>query len=86
MKNMCFRVNPVLQARFEAMLSVLDMSKQEALTEAVQDMVNRADEKLEKLGLGPVSYDARLRELGFELGEPDAEGRRSINRIAKEGA
>lgn len=86
MKNMCFRMNPVLQARFEAMLSAMDMSKQEALTEAVQDMMDRVDGKLEKLGLGPVSYDARLRELGFELGEPDAEGRRSINRVTKEGA
>jgi len=86
MKNMCFRVNPVLQARFGAMLSVLDMSKQEALTEAMQDMMNRVDDKLQKLGLAPVSYDGRLRELGFELGEPDSEGRRSINRVTKEGA
>lgn len=86
MKNMCFRVHPVLQARFESVLNALDMSKQEALTEAIQDMVTRADEKLTQIGLGPVSYDARLRELGFELGAPDKDGSRKINRIAKEGA
>lgn len=86
MKNMCFRVHPVLQARFESVLNALDMSKQEALTEAIQDMVTRADEKLKQIGLGPVSYDARLRELGFELGAPDKDGSRKINRIAKEGA
>lgn len=86
MKNMCFRVHPVLQARFESVLNALDMSKQEALTEAIQDMVTRADEKLTQIGLGPVSYDVRLRELGFELGAPDKDGSRKINRIAKEGA
>jgi hypothetical protein len=86
MKNMCFRVHPVLQARFESVLNALDMSKQEALTEAIQDMVTRADEKLRQIGLGPVSYDARLRELGFELGAPDKDGSRKINRVAKERA
>jgi hypothetical protein len=33
-----------------------------------------------------VSYEVRLRELGFELGAPDADGARKIIRLAKEGA
>ncbi len=81
MKNMCFRVDPVTQARFEATISALDLSKQEALSEMLWEMLDRIDEQLERIGVGKVDYDKRLQELGFRLGEPDAEGMRAIVRI-----
>lgn len=80
MKNICFRVSPLLQARFETTLEALDMSKQEALTEALEEMLNKFDEKLQLVGLGQLSYEDRLMELGYKLGEPDAEGQRSLFR------
>lgn len=85
MKNMCFRVNPLLQARFEVSLDALGMSKQEALTEALQEMLNKYDAKLREVGLGPLSYDNRLKELGFALSPPDEDGSQRLVRIAKEG-
>lgn len=85
MKNMCFRVNPLLQARFEVSLDALGMSKQEALTEALQEMLNKYDDKLREVGLGPLGYDDRLKELGFALSPPDQEGSQRLVRIAKEG-
>lgn len=81
MKNICFKVDPVTQARFETMASALDLSKQEALSEMLQEMLKLVDEKLEAVGIGKINYDKRLRELGYELGEPDEDGRRSINSI-----
>ena len=86
MKNMCFRVNPLLQARFEVTLEALGMLKQEALTEALQEMLNKFDEKLTKVGIGALSYDKRLNELGFTLDAPDAEGGQRLVRLPKEGA
>ena len=86
MKNMCFRVNPLLQARFEVTLDALGMSKQEALTEALQEMLNKFDEKLTQVGIGSISYDKRLAELGFTLDAPDAEGGQRLIRLPKEGA
>lgn len=85
MKNMCFRVSPLLQARLEVTLQALGMSKQEALTEAVQEMLNRFDDKLTQVGIGTLSYEKRLNELGFAL-EPDADGGRRMVRLRKEGA
>jgi hypothetical protein len=85
MKNMCFRVSPLLQARFEVSLDALGMSKQEALTEALQEMLNRYDAKLREVGLGPLEYENRLKELGFALSPPDDEGSQRLVRIPKEG-
>jgi len=81
MKNMCFRISPVTQARMEATLDALDISKQEALTVMLEEMLNRFDQKLREVGIGSISYDTRLRELGYELGEPNADGQRSINPV-----
>ena len=86
MKNMCFRVSPLLQARFEVTLEALGMSKQEALTEALQEMLNKFDEKLTQVGLGALGYEARLNELGFALEEPEADGSRRMVRLVKETA
>ena len=85
MKNMCFRVSPLLQARFEVSLDALGMSKQEALTEALQEMLNKYDAKLREVGLGPLEYDNRLKELGFALSAPDEDGSQRLVRFAKEG-
>ena len=85
MKIMCFRVSPLLQARFEVSLDALGMSKQEALTEALQEMLNEYDAKLREVGLGPLEYENRLKELGFALSPPDDEGSQRLVRIAKEG-
>lgn len=84
MKNMCFRVHPVTQARLEATLDALGISKQEALTVMLNEMLDRFDQKLRDVGLGSISYDTRLKELGYELGEPDADGRRSINPVTNQ--
>lgn len=81
MKNMCFRVDPVTQARFEATIGALDISKQEALTEMLWEMLDRIDAQLEQVGLGAINYDKRLAELGFELSDPDENGNRSLKRI-----
>jgi hypothetical protein len=81
MKNMCFRVHPVLQARFEVTIGALGISKQEALTEMIEEMLNQIDNKLERVGVGALSYDARLRELGYEFGPEDSEGCRPIHRL-----
>lgn len=81
MKNMCFRVDPVTQARFEATINALDMSKQEALTEMLWEMLNRIDAQLERIGIGKIGYEHRLRELGYEMAEPDENGQRRIQRI-----
>lgn len=85
MKNMCFRVSPLLQARFEVTLEALGMSKQEALTEALQEMLNKFDDKLTQVGLGPLGYEKRLNELGFGLEPEDADGSRRMFRLPKEG-
>lgn len=85
MKNMCFRVDPFTQARFEATIEALGMTKQEALMEAVEELLNRIDDKLTKIGLGPIGFEDRMRDLGFELGEPDADGDRPIQRIGANG-
>lgn len=87
MKNMCFRVDPVLQARFETTIDALGISKQEALTEMLAAMLDQIDNKLADVGLGKLNYDARLRELGFELRDAaDYEGK-ELRRIdaAKKG-
>ena len=86
MKNMCFRVHPVLQARFEVTLQALGMSKQEALTEALEELLNRFDEKLSTVGLGAISYDKRLKELGYTLGPPDEHGGRKVIRLTTKEA
>jgi len=85
MKNMCFRVSPLLQARFEVSLDALGMSKQEALTEALHEMLNKYDAKLREVGLGPLDYESRLKELGFALSPPDEDGSQRLVRFAKEG-
>jgi hypothetical protein len=87
MKNICFRIDPLLQARFEVSLDALGMSKQEALSEALHEMLNQFDAKLRQVGLGPLSYEGRLRELGFELG-PETEHGRALVRVEppKKGA
>lgn len=85
MKNMCFRVDPFTQARFEATIEALGMTKQEALMEAIVEMLNRIDDKLEEVGLGPIGFEDRMRDLGFELGAPDADGNRPIQRIGGDG-
>ena len=81
MKNMCFRISPVTQARMEVTLDALGISKQEALTVMLNEMLDRFDQKLLEVGIGSISYDTRLRELGYELGEPDADGFRQINPV-----
>lgn len=81
MKNMCFRVDPLTQARFEAAIGVLNISKQEALTEMLSEMLDRIDEQLKSIGLEPVSFTERLQELGYELSPPDADGLQSIVRV-----
>lgn len=78
MKNICFRIDPLLQARFEVSLVALGMSKQEALSEALHEMLNQFDAKLMQVGLGPLNYEGRLRELGFELGPDTEHGRRLV--------
>jgi hypothetical protein len=78
MKNMCFRISPVLQAKMEVTLEALGVSKQEALTEMLQEMLFRFDQKLIEVGLGPFSYETRLRELGYELGPDDGNGNQAI--------
>ena len=80
MKNICFRIDPLLQARFEVSLHALGMSKQEALSEALHEMLNQFDAKLRQVGLGPLNYEGRLRELGFELG-PETEHGRALVRV-----
>ncbi len=84
MKNICFRMHPVTQARLEVAIGALRMSKQEALTEAVDEMLSRFDVKLRELGIGELSYEARLRELGYALEPEDEEGKRNIVRLPKE--
>lgn len=81
MKNMCFRVDALTQARFEATIDALDISKQEALTEMLWEMLNRIDEQLERIGVGKIGYDQRLRELGYVHGEPDKDGLRQLQRV-----
>jgi hypothetical protein len=66
-------------------LDALGMSKQEALTEALQEMLNKYDAKLREVGLGPLEYENRLKELGFTLSPPDEDGSQRLVRIAKEG-
>lgn len=83
MKNMCFRVDPVTQARFEVALESLSMSKQEGLMVAVHAFLLRFEEKMVEVGIGTVSIDGRLRELGFEFSEPDAFGAQELRRVAK---
>lgn len=87
MKNICFRIDPLLQARFEVTLHALGMSKQEALSEALHEMLNQFDAKLNQIGVGPINYENRLRELGFELG-PETEHGRALMRVdqPKKGA
>lgn len=80
LKNICFRIDPLLQARFEVTLDALGMSKQEALSEALNEMLNQFEAKLRQVGLGPINYENRLRELGFELG-PETEHGRALIRI-----
>jgi hypothetical protein len=82
MKNLCFRIHPWLQARLEVTLTALDMSKQEALTEALTEMLNQFDSKLQKLGVGPLDFEDRLRALGYELEPADEHGRRVFRRTA----
>lgn len=81
MKNMCFRVDALTQARFEATIGALDISKQEALTEMLWEMLNRIDDQLERIGVGKISYERRLRELGYVLSEPDKEGVQHLQRV-----
>ena len=83
MKNMCFRVDPIAQARFEVLIEALGMSKQEALTEMLWEMLNRMDEQLARAGIGAPSYDKRLRELGYVLSEPNEKGERTLVRENK---
>lgn len=87
MKNMCFRVDPVLQARFETTIDALGISKQEALTEMLAAMLDQIDKKLADVGLGALTYDTRLRELGFELREAATGEGKELRRIepAKKG-
>lgn len=80
LKNICFRIDPLLQARFEVTLNALGMSKQEALSEALHELLNQFDAKLSQFGVGPIDYQNRLRELGFELG-PETEHGRALVRI-----
>lgn len=81
LKNMCFRVDALTQARFEATIDALDLSKQEVLTEMLWEMLNRIDEQLERIGVGKIGYEGRLGELGYAFGEPDKDGLRQLQRI-----
>lgn len=83
LKNICFRIDPLLQARFEVTLDALGMSKQEALSEALHEMLNQFDAKLKQVGLGPIDFTARLRELGFEQG-PETEHGRALVRVEQQ--
>lgn len=49
-------------------------------------MLNKFDDKLTQVGLGPLGYENRLNELGFGLEPPDADGSRRMVRLPKEGA
>jgi len=43
------------------------------------------DAKLREVGLGPLDYESRLKELGFALSPPDEDGSQRLVRFAKEG-
>ena len=80
MKNICFRAHPDLQARFEVNLEALGMSKQEALTEALEELLRRWEAKLEQVGVGLLDHSDRLRALGFEW-RPHPEHGHILSRI-----
>ncbi len=69
------------KARFEAAITALDISKQEAMSEMLWEMLNRIDDQMERIGIGKIRYEKRLRELGYELCEANEKGQGSLRRI-----
>jgi hypothetical protein len=81
MKNMCFRVHPWDQARLEVLIEALGMSKQEALSEMLVEMIHRIEAQLDQIGVGQLDYHGRLRALGYEMSEPNEQGMRRFLRV-----
>lgn len=81
MKNICFRISPVAQARLEETLSALEVSKQVIFTEMLWEMLDRIDAQLEQVGIGKINYDDRLQELGYEWSAEDEKGERRLQRV-----
>lgn len=85
-RNLCVRMHAAELARVNALAAVLNASKQELVMEMIAGSMEHSISKLQERGLYKVwesQWESELEALGLALSEPDENGDRRFEVIAK---